>query len=64
MKISDKETLKTGTTYYYKIRAYRKAAGVICYSEPSGAVAVTPALKTPVLTGRPGDYKKRCIELE
>ncbi len=64
MKISDKETLKTGTTYYYKIRAYRKAAGVICYSEPSGAVAVTPALKNAGINRQAGRLQKRCIELE
>lgn len=55
------KTLKTGTTYYYKMRAFRTVGDVTVYSEYSDAVAVKPALKSPVLTGKSWSYNKAAL---
>jgi uncharacterized repeat protein (TIGR02543 family) len=38
----------TGTTYYYKVRAYRLAGTTRIYSNYTGVVSATPLLSTPV----------------
>ena len=59
--LSGKETLKTGQTYYYKMRAFCTVGNVTVYSEYSEPVAVAPALEMPELTGKSWSYQKAAL---
>ena len=50
-------SLATGTTYYYKVRAYRTVNGKKVYSNYSGVVSAKPALSNPSLTLTAGTKK-------
>ncbi len=50
-------SLKTGSTYYYKVRAYRTVDGKKVYSRYSSIVSSKPVLNTPSITLTAGSKK-------